>query len=126
VPGDGESVDVQICKCVAHAGHDRGASVRFFSRAWRYLRRLTSRDMVSVVPTVLLTEGCRFFFFSNEGTEPPHIHIERGDGYAKFWLEPVELVDAVGMKTRELGRARLLVIQHRIDFREKWREYFGT
>jgi len=32
----------------------------------------------------------------------------------------------VGMKTRELGRARLLVIQHRIDFREKWREYFGT
>ena len=68
----------------------------------------TSRDMVSVVPTVLLAEGCRFFFFSNEGTEPPHIHIERGDGYAKFWLEPVELVDAVGMKTRELGRARLL------------------
>ena len=82
--------------------------------------------MVSVVPTVLLAEGCRFFFFSNEGTEPPHVHVERGDGYAKFWLEPVELVDAVGMKTRELGRARLLVIQHRIDFREKWREYFGT
>ena len=76
--------------------------------------------------TELLAEGCRFFFFSNEGTEPPHIHVERGDGYAKFWLEPVELVDAVGMKTRELGRARLLVIQHRIDFREKWREYFGT
>jgi len=64
--------------------------------------------------------------FSNEGTEPPHIHVERGDGYAKFWLEPVEVVDAVGMNTRELGRARLLVIQHRIDFREKSREYFGT
>ena len=26
----------------------------------------------------------------------------------------------------QLGRARLFVIQHRIDFREKWREYFGT
>ena len=122
----GQSVEVQIHKCVAHAGHDRDASVRLVSRAWHHLRRLAGRDMVSVVPTVLLAEGCRFFFFSNEGTEPPHIHVEQGDGYAKFWLEPVELVDAVGMKTRELGRARLLVIQHRIDFREKWREYFGT
>ena len=87
---------------------------------------MTSRDTVAPVPTVLLTDGYRFFFFSNEGTEPPHIHVERGDGYAKFWLEPVELADAVGMRTRELGHARLLVIQHRIDFREKWREYFGT
>ena len=78
------------------------------------------------MPTVLLAEGFRFFFFSNEGTEPPHIHVERSDGYAKFWLEPVELADAVGLKTPELSRARLLVIQHRIDFREKWREYFRT
>ena len=87
---------------------------------------LSNRATVSIVPTLLLAEGYRFFFFSNEGTEPPHVHVERGDGYAKFWLEPVELVDAVGMRSRELGRARLLVIQHRIDFREKWREYFGT
>lgn len=78
------------------------------------------------MPTVLVVEGFRFFFFSNEGTEPPHIHVERGDGYAKFWLDPVELSDAVGLKTPELSRARLIVIQHRIDFREKWREYFGT
>jgi len=52
-----------------------------------------------------LTDGYRFFFFSNEGTEPPHIHVERGDGYAKFWLEPVELVDAVGMGNANLRRA---------------------
>jgi len=66
----GQSVEVQIHKCVAHAGHDRDASVRLVSRAWHHLRRLAGRDMVSVVPTVLLAEGCRFFFFSNEGTEP--------------------------------------------------------
>ena len=78
-------------------------------------------DTVCSVPTVLSIDGYRFFFFSNEGTEPPHIHVERGDGYAKFWLEPVELVDAVSLGTVELRRARLLVIQHRIDFREKWR-----
>src|SRR5258708_4053139 len=36
----------------------------------------------------LLVRRMRFFFFSNEGNEPPHIHIEDGDGYAKFWLDP--------------------------------------
>jgi len=86
-------------------------------------------------PVVIWFPSCRpccwpraaaSFSSAMKGQNPPHIHVERGDGYAKFWLEPVELVDAVGMKTRELGRARLLVIQHRIDFREKWREYFGT
>jgi hypothetical protein len=78
------------------------------------------------VPTVLLVEGFRFFFFSNEGTETPHIHVERGDGYAKFWLDPVDLVEAHGLKTAELRRARMLVIQYRLEFRERWREYFGT
>jgi Domain of unknown function (DUF4160) len=81
------------------------------------------------VPTVLRKEGFRFFFFfffSNEGNEPPHIHIERGDGYAKFWLEPVKLADAKDLKNSELVRAKLLVIEHRLDFLERWREYFGA
>lgn len=78
------------------------------------------------MPTVLLVEGFRFFFFSNEGTEPPHIHVERGDGYAKFWLEPVDLADAKDLRSQELKRARLLVVQHRDAFLERWREHFGT
>ena len=28
----------------------------------------------------------RFFFYSNEGSEPPHVHVESGDGTAKLWL----------------------------------------
>jgi hypothetical protein len=31
------------------------------------------------MPTVLTVKGFRFFFFSLEGNEPPHIHIEHGD-----------------------------------------------
>ncbi len=41
------------------------------------------------MPTILRVDGFRFFFFSNEGFEPSHVHIESGDGYAKFWLNPV-------------------------------------
>jgi hypothetical protein len=29
-----------------------------------------------MIPTVLKEGKYRFFFFSNEGTEPPHIHVE--------------------------------------------------
>jgi len=39
------------------------------------------------MPTVLRWRGYRFFFFSNEGSEPAHIHVEKDEAMAKFWLE---------------------------------------
>lgn len=78
------------------------------------------------MPTVLREGGFRFFFFSNEGTEPPHVHVEAGDGHAKFWLNPVELAYSAAFKTIDLKRARLLVIRYRLEFEERWREHFGT
>ncbi len=78
------------------------------------------------MPTVLRQEGFRFFFFSNEGMEPAHIHVEHGDGHAKFWLDPVSLATSKDLKNAEIKRAKLLVIEHRLVFQEKWREYFGT
>jgi hypothetical protein len=54
------------------------------------------------MPTVLRDGPHRFFFFSNEGEEPPHIHVETGENYAKFWLTPVTLARAVGYNASEL------------------------
>ncbi len=48
------------------------------------------------MPTVLLLRGFRFFFFSGEGSEPSHIHVEHGDQVAKFWLNPVQLASSEG------------------------------
>ena len=48
------------------------------------------------MPTVLRSGRFRFFFFSNEGGEPVHIHVETSENYAKFWLEPVKLAMSVG------------------------------
>ena len=78
------------------------------------------------MPTVLRVGKYRFFFFSNEGTEPPHIHVESGDDYAKFWLSPVELARSVGYAARETNRLKGIVIEHRSLFLEKWNDYFGT
>jgi hypothetical protein len=40
-------------------------------------------------PTILRSGPYRLFFFSNEGEEPPHIHVQRERMLAKFWLGPV-------------------------------------
>lgn len=77
------------------------------------------------MPTVLKVGGFRFFFFSNEGNEPIHIHVESDDKYAKFWLEPVQLVKSVGYTAKELNEIRKLVLENVNIFREKWYEHFG-
>jgi hypothetical protein len=77
------------------------------------------------MPTVLRLSGFRFFFYSLEGVEPPHIHIERGDSIAKFWLEPVSVSHSRGFRSHDLNRLRLLVIEHRVKFLEAWNVHFG-
>jgi hypothetical protein len=78
------------------------------------------------VPTVLRLKGFRFFFFSNDINEPVHIHVESGDKYAKFWLEPVQLANSVGYSARELSEIRKLVTENAVVLREKWDEYFSN
>lgn len=58
----------------------------------------------SGMPTVLRVAGYRFFFFSNERREPAHIHVERAEAYAKFWLTPVSLAGSPRVPQRRAGR----------------------
>ena len=77
------------------------------------------------MPTVLRLGGHRFFFFSNEDRESPHIHVETADKYAKFWLSPVAVARSVGYGARDLRELRRLVEQNRDLLEAKWDEYFG-
>jgi hypothetical protein len=77
------------------------------------------------MPTILRTGGYRFFFFSNEGSETPHVHIESGRGYAKMRLDPVELVVSIGYNGRELTAVGRIVKEHAEFFKERWNAYFG-
>ena len=38
------------------------------------------------MPTILMLNGWRFFFYANENNEPPHVHCKKGSQEAKFWL----------------------------------------
>jgi len=77
------------------------------------------------MPTVLRDHGFRYFFFSKENNEPPHIHVSKGDGYAKYWLEPVYLANSVGFKANELGKIKKVVELNKNYFIDKWNEYFS-
>ena len=68
--------------------------------------------------------GYRFFFFSLEGYEPPHIHIEKGEKYAKFWLNPVSLARNRGFKSFELKEIMVIIEDNSVKLIEEWNEYF--
>lgn len=76
------------------------------------------------MPTLRRSGPYRFFFFSNEGLEPPHIHVQRDRALAKFWLAPVALASSSGFSARELKRIEQLVSESREEFEEAWREFF--
>ena len=77
------------------------------------------------MPTVLRIDSFRFHFYSDEGTEPPHIHVQRERRLAKFWLDPVGLAESHGFRAHELNRLRALVIERRATFVEAWNVHFG-
>ncbi|MCP4536604.1 MAG: DUF4160 domain-containing protein [Chloroflexi bacterium] len=76
------------------------------------------------MPTVLRVGRYRFYFFSNEGREPPHIHVKAGGDQAKFWLRPIDLASNYGFRAHELNEIRQIVVQHQSELIEAWNGYF--
>lgn len=78
------------------------------------------------MPTVLRSGPYRFYFYSHEPNEPPHIHVDRDNLSAKFWLDPVALARNLGFSAKELSRLQKIVNQNRGLFLEAWHGRFGT
>ena len=76
------------------------------------------------MPTFLRFKGYRFFVYSNEGTEPRHVHVEKAEALAKFWLEPIELHESDGFSAGQLREVRGVIRRKRAYLIEKWNEYF--
>jgi hypothetical protein len=76
------------------------------------------------MPTVRRIGSARSLFYSNEGTEAPHIHVEQAGGVAKFWLEPVSLASSSRLRGHELRRLERFVAEHRDEFPEAWHGFF--
>ncbi len=76
------------------------------------------------MPTVLRIGPYRFFFFAGDRNEPPHIHVEREDKIAKFWLDPVRLQSSGGFSRNEINRIHRVVGEYQIPLIEAWNAYF--
>jgi hypothetical protein len=77
------------------------------------------------MPTVMRIGAFRFYFFSHEPNEPPHIHIDRGEATIKVWLESLEIAKSRGFRAHEIGGIVAMVDENRVKLLEAWHEYFG-
>ncbi len=75
------------------------------------------------MPTIERIGPYRFFFYSNEGDEPPHIHVRRERMLAKFWLREVSLASSRGFAAHELREIEAIVVSRRLQFLKAWNEH---
>jgi hypothetical protein len=75
------------------------------------------------MPTVLRIGAFRFHFYSDEGEEPAHIHVDTGDGECKFWLDPVVLAKSTNVSPINVRKIERLVFEHRSFLTEKSDEF---
>ena len=77
------------------------------------------------MPTVFRSGPNRFFYYSGDQDEPLHIHVEREDNIAKFWLEPVRLQKSGGFNREEITKIQRIIIENREILIESWHEFFS-
>ncbi len=78
------------------------------------------------MPTVLRSGPYRFYFYSHEPNEPPHVHVDRDDDSAKFWLEPISLARNLGFRGHELRTIEGLIRHNQQELLEAWNGWFGN
>ncbi len=76
------------------------------------------------MPTVCYDGPYRLFFYSSDGTEPNHVHVERDRSTAKFWLDPIMMVRSSGFSRSELRTIESVVRAHKQDIERVWNEFF--
>ena len=77
------------------------------------------------MPAILRQNGCRFYFYSHEPNEPPHVHVDRGEATIKVWLASLGFIKNRGFRAHEFGGIRTMAAEHRAMCLEEWHEHFG-
>lgn len=75
------------------------------------------------MPTVLMKNGFRFFFYLHEGNEPPHIHVIGRGGEAKLWLDPIKISKVYHLGPKELQEILRITDENVKLFLEKYKEW---
>jgi len=79
------------------------------------------------MPVIFRIRGFKFFFYSNEGSprEPVHVHVEKDEVEAKFWLSPdVRVAYNDGYDARTLRELMELVEGNTERIERAWNDFF--
>lgn len=78
------------------------------------------------MPTLLQWKGYRFFFYSADRWEPPHVHIYKQGKEAEIWLRDVSVAINLGYSAKDLNEIITATREHRQAFQEAWNDHFGA
>ncbi|MGQ9586207.1 MAG: DUF4160 domain-containing protein [Anaerolineae bacterium] len=76
------------------------------------------------MPTALRVGPYRIYFYSHDMHEPSHVHVDRENFSAKFWLSPVALARNLGFGAKELRTIERILVEHERELMEAWDEHF--
>lgn len=76
------------------------------------------------MPTLLRWKRYTFFFWSGDRGEPPHVHVRKGAGEAKVWLDPPALDRAIDFRDHEINEILRKVRDERATFLKAWHDHF--
>lgn len=77
------------------------------------------------MPTVLERDGFRFFFYSADRNEPPHVHVRKGGREAKSWLDPIRPARLGRLKQNDLRQVIAILEENEQQILERWYEQFN-
>ena len=78
------------------------------------------------MPTLLRVGPYRFFCYAGDRDEPPHVHIQRDEAEAKFWLSPIHLQSNNGFSRTEINRIHKLVAENQEKLLAGWHDFFDS
>jgi hypothetical protein len=73
-------------------------------------------------PTIHDEDGFRFWFWSGDRTEPPHVHVTKGGAEAKWWLNPIREHKTRGFNPSQRQRIRDILLSQQDRMLERWYE----
>lgn len=73
------------------------------------------------MPTILRIRGYRIGFYQADLAEPPHVHVKKQGGEAKFWMESLTLAESRGFREHELNEIRRILVDHQPSILAAWR-----
>ncbi|MFH0921389.1 MAG: DUF4160 domain-containing protein [Fibrobacterota bacterium] len=79
------------------------------------------------MPTVLLINGWRFYFYANERNEPIHIHCKKGEKEAKYWIVKeqfsVEEAFSFRMNNRDQRQVKKIIYTYFELIEKEWEAF---